>query len=182
MVYFTTRDLAGIVVFAVLWGILNVLLSQAFFQMFQLPFLCDIIGFSSLVLAVWWVRKFGTAVFVSLIALMINMFLRPTALHFFGFFAASIVFDVLTFFAGYERLFEKRLFGSVVLFVVSVLSAAFAGLVIGAFLMDPVILAKQGGTLVWSGLHAVGGIIGGALGVFLMNAVVARGLIPKRKS
>lgn len=176
MTYFKTRDLAGITIFAALWGVLNVTVSPIFFDVFSLPFLCDIIGFSALILAIWWTRKLGTATFVGLIALIINMFLRPTALHFFGFFAASIVFDILTFFSGYKRLFEKRLFGSIALFVNAVLSAAFAGLVIGSFFMEPMALNRWGGVLSWAGLHAIGGVLGGAIGVFLINALISRGI------
>ncbi|MDH5447868.1 MAG: hypothetical protein OEY24_05295 [Candidatus Bathyarchaeota archaeon] len=179
MAYFRTRDLAGITIFAALWGVLNVTVSPIFFQIFSLPFLCDVIGFSALILAVWWVRKLGTATFVGFIALIINMLVRPTALHFFGFFTVSIVFDVLTFLIGYNRLFEKRLLGSTSLFAISVFSAAVAGLIIGSFFMPPVALAKWGGVLSWAGLHAVGGVIGGAVGVSLMNALTVRGIASK---
>ena len=179
MAYFRTRDLAGITIFAALWGVLNVTVSPAFFQVFHLPFCCDLIGFSALILAVWWTRKLGAATFVGFIALIINMIVRPTALHFFGFFAASIVFDVLAFFIGYKRLFEKRLLGSTSLFTISVLSAAVAGVIIGSFFMLPTALTRWGGVLGWAGLHAVGGVIGGAIGVTLMNALTARGITTK---
>jgi len=176
MAYFQTRDLAGIAIFAALWGVLNVTVSPVFFQIFHLPFLCDIIGFSALILAVWWVRKLGTATFVGLVALIINMLVRPTALHFFGFFAAAITFDILSFLSGYKLLFKKRLLGAVSLFTISVLSAAVAGLTIGAFFMPPVALTKWGGVLGWAGLHAIGGVIGGAIGISLMNALTVRGI------
>lgn len=178
MAYFTTRDLAGISIFAALWGVLNVVISPAFFQTFHLPFACDLIGFSALILAVWWSRKFGVATFVGLIALIINLVARPTALHFLGFVAASFVFDTLVFIGGYNRLFERRFTGSIILFIISMASAAFAGLVIGFFFMAPLALAQWGGVLGWAGLHATGGVIGGALGVVLMSAFKVRGLTP----
>ena len=180
--YFQTRDLAGIVIFAALWGVLNVTISPAFFQMFHLPLACDLIGFSALILATWWTRKLGTATFVGLIALIINMMVRPAALQFFGFFAASIVFDLLTFFSGYKRIFRKRLAGAITLFAISVFSAAVAGLIIGSFFMPPQALTSWGGIAGWAGLHAIGGIIGGAIGVTLMNALTVRGLTPKVES
>lgn len=176
--YFGTRDLAGITIFAALWGVLNLIISPAFFQIFHLPFACDLIGFSALILAVWWCQKIGTATFVGLIALIINIIGRPTALHFIGFFAASILFDALTFLSGYKRLFEKRLEGSIILFLTSVLSASFAGLVIGSFFMSTSALAQWGGVLSWAGLHAIGGVIGGAIGVTIMNALTIRGFTP----
>ena len=179
MVYFRTRDLAGISIFAALWGVLNVTVSPAFFQIFHLPFACDLIGFSALILAVWWSRKIGTATFVGLIALIINLIVRPTALQFFGFLAASIVFDILAFVSGYERLFEEKLVGSIILFMISVSSAAFAGLVIGSFFMAQPALTQWGGVLGWAGLHAVGGIIGGSIGITIMTALSIRGLTPR---
>lgn len=177
--YFDTRDLAGISIFAALWGVLNVTISPAFFQIFHLPFACDLIGFSALILAVWWSRKIGTATFVGLIALIINMTVRPTALHFFGFFAASIAFDVLTFLSGYKRLFEKRFVGSIALFIISVFSAAFAGLVIGSFFMPSLALVQWGGVLGWAGLHAAGGVIGGTISIIIINALSLRGVTPR---
>jgi hypothetical protein len=173
--YFRTLDLAGIAIFAALWGVLNVMISPIFFSIFHLPFACDLIGFSSLILAVWWSRKIGTSSFVGFIALIINLIIRPGALQFFGFLAASILFDVLTYTSGYDLLFRKKLTGSIILFVISVVSAAFAGLIIGSFFMVPAALAQWGGVLGWSGLHAIGGVIGGAIGITIMNALNLRG-------
>lgn len=175
MTYFGPRDLAGVSIFAALWGVLNVMISPIFFSIFHLPFACDLIGFSSLILAVWWSRKIGTASFVGVIALIINLIIRPGALQFFGFLAASILFDVLTYASGYDLLFRKRLTGSIILFLISVVSAAFAGLIIGSFFMVPAALSRWGGVLGWSGLHAIGGVIGGAIGITIMNALNLRG-------
>jgi len=179
MAYFGTRDLAGITIFAALWGVLNVIVSPIFFQVFHLPFCCDLIGFAAIILAVWYVRKIGTATLVGIIATIINFMFRPEAYHFFGFTAASIVFDIFTFLAGYKRVFEKRLLGSLSLVIISVFSAAVAGQIIGTFFLDAMILQKWGGALVWAGLHAIGGVIGGAIGASLTNALIARGITPK---
>ena len=179
MAYFSTRDLAGITIFAALWGVLNGTLSPIFFRIFHLPFLCDLIGFATIILAVWWARKFGTATFVGFIATIINYMFMPESLHFLGFTAASIVFDVLASLIGYEHLFRKKLFGSLILFTISVFSAAVAGLIIGNFFLIPAILQSWGGILGWAGLHATGGVIGGAVGVTLMNALIVRGIVAK---
>jgi len=180
MGHFTSRDIAGITIFAALWGVLNALISPIFFQLSRMPFFCDLIGFASLILAVWWARKLGTATLVGFIATVINFMFRPDAFHFLGFTAASILFDVITSFMGYKYLFERRVMGSIVLFSVSVFLAAVAGLIIGTFFMEPTILQRMGGVFVWAGLHAVGGVIGGALGVSLINALTARGITAKR--
>ncbi len=179
MPYFQTRDLAVITIFAALWGVLNATISPVFFQLFHLPFLCDVIGFAALILAVWWVKKLGTATFVGFIATAMNFIFRPDAFHFFGFTAASMIFDVIASLIGYSRLFQNRILGSTVLFALSVFSAAAAGLIIAAFFMEPAALGRWGGTLAWSGLHALGGAIGGAVGVSLMNALTARGITAK---
>jgi hypothetical protein len=176
MTYFKTKDVAAITIFAALWGVLNSLISPIFFQIFHMPFLCDLIGFASIILAIWYVRKIGTATMVGFIATIINFMLLPTAIHFLGFTAASIVFDVLAFTAGYKRMFEKKLLGSISLFTISVSSAAFAGFLIAFFFMTPTALQNWGGTLGWAGLHATGGVLGGALGVILMNALISRGI------
>lgn len=177
--YFAIRDLAGITIFAALWGALNVTISPIFFQVFQLPFCCDLIGFSAIILAVWYVRKIGTATFVGCVATIINLMFRPTALHFFGFTVACIVFDLFVSLFGCNRLFEKRLLGSISLFVISVFSAAIAGFVIGSFFMPTAALTRWGGILGWAALHSTGGVIGGAVGVSLTNALIARGVSPK---
>jgi hypothetical protein len=105
-----------------------------------------------------------------------NFMLTPTAIHFLGFTLASVAFDVLAFCTGYNRLFEKKVLGGISLFSISVFCAAVAGSIIAVFFMAPIALQKWGGVLGWVALHAVGGVIGGALGVFLMNALTARGI------
>jgi len=178
---FKTKDIAAITVFAALWGVLNSLISPIFFQIFHLPFMCDLIGFSSIILATWYVRKLGTATMVGIIATIINFIFMPTAMHFLGFTAASVVFDILAFIIGHKRMFNKKLVGSISLFTISVLSAATAGIIIAFFFMTPAALKNWGGTLGWAGLHAVGGVIGGTIGVVLMNALILRGIQPSEK-
>jgi hypothetical protein len=133
----------------------------------------------AIILAAWYVRKIGAATLVGLIATIVNFVFRPEAYHFFGFTAASIVFDVLSSFIGHKHIFEKRLLGSLSLFVISVFSAAVAGLIIGVFFLVPEILQRWGGILSWAGLHAIGGAAGGLIGVSLTNALAARGITPK---
>jgi len=101
---------------------------------------------------------------------------RPTAMHFLGFTAASIVFDLLSFTSGYNRLFKQRIVGSIILTIISIISAAIAGVIIGTFFMAPKALQRWGGVLGWAGLHAIGGIIGGIVGISIMNALAIRGI------
>jgi hypothetical protein len=62
----------------------------------------------------------------------------------------------------------------IIAITISTISAAFAGLVIGAFFMTGPALAIWGGVLGWAGLHAIGGVIGGGIGGLIVNMLVYR--------
>jgi len=176
MAYFNTREIAAIALFAALWGVLNSIFAPIVFRMFGLPILCDMVGFAVLILTVWWIRKFGAATVVGLIATVINFIFNPGGVHFLGFTAASIVFDMTVRFIGYDRCLKKPLFVTVSMLSVSVLSAAVAGLIIGTFFMATPALARWGGVLGWAGLHAAGGVIGGFIGITLVTGLSTRGV------
>lgn len=89
---------------------------------------------------------------------------------------ASIVFDLVAWLLRYNFYFRKTSLTAVVLFSVSVLSAAVAGFIIGTFFMTAPALAKCGGMLGWAGLHAVGGVVGGFIGVVLIGGLITRGI------
>lgn len=188
MTYFNTRDVAAIAICAALWGVLNTLFSPIFFRMFGLPFLCDLIGFSVLIIAAWWIRKFGAITIIGLISTAIN-FALGGGIHFIGFTAASIFFDLANRLIGYNNSFKKPTFTIISMMIVSIASAALAGCIIGTFFMAGPALINWGGVLGWAGLHTVGGVIGGAIGTFLIVAlntrkVMANGHVqqPKKKA
>lgn len=174
MVYFSSHDLIAISLCAALWGVLNSFFSPIFFSMFGLPILCDLIGFTILAIAAWWIRKFGAIIMVGIIATIINFMLIPSAFHFLGFTAASIVFDFLARLVGYSHSFGKSTYTAASIISISTLSAALAGFIIGSFFMAGPALAKWGGVVVWAGLHAAGGIIGGIIGAVLVIALISR--------
>ncbi|NHV98592.1 MAG: hypothetical protein HA496_02965 [Thaumarchaeota archaeon] len=176
MAYFNIRDVASIALFAALWGVLNATVSPIVFTMFGIPVFCDMIGFASLILALWWVRKLGTASTVGLVATILNFVFRPSATHFLGFTAASVVFDVLTWAFRYGNCFERKRVGAVFLLVASTASAAVAGFIIGVFFMAAPQLVKWGGVLGWVLLHMAGGVVGWVMGVSLVLSLEARGL------
>ncbi|MEM0314335.1 MAG: hypothetical protein QXQ41_07295 [Candidatus Bathyarchaeia archaeon] len=176
MQHFKSKDVASIAVFSALWGILNSTISPIFFRVTGLPLLCDLVGFSVLTLTVWWVRKIGAASFVGAIATIVNFVFNPGGFHFLGFTAASIVFDALTCLIGYRRIFKSTNFTVTYILAVSTASAAVAGLIIGTFFMAGPALAKWGGVLGWAGLHALGGFIGGIIGVTIVITLTARGI------
>ncbi len=141
--------------------------------MFGMPFLCYLIGFSVLIIAAWWIRKFGAITIIGLITTAIN-FTLGGGIQFLGFTAASIFFDVASRLIGYNFSFKKPTFTLVSMMTISIGSAALAGYIIGSFFMAGPVLASWGGALGWAGLHAVGGVIGGAIGTSLVSALIAR--------
>ena len=148
--------------------------------MFNLPFLCDLIGFSVLTLAAWWIRKFGAITVIGIVATAINFILVPGGVHFLGFTAASGFFDLTTRLAGYDNSFRKAAYTGVSMMTVSISSAALAGYLIGTFFMAGPSLIKWGGVLGWAGLHTIGGIIGGAIGALLVTSLDSRGIMVKQ--
>jgi hypothetical protein len=176
MTYSDSRDIAVIALFSALWGVLNSIFAPIVFRVTGLPILCDMIGFAILSLTVWWVRKFGAATAVGLIATVVNFVFNPGGFHFLGFAVASIVFDIAAKLIGYNRSFKNSLFATASMLPVSVLSAAVAGLIIGTFFMAAPALTKWGGVLGWAGLHAIGGVIGGIIGIVLVASLATRGV------
>lgn len=176
MAYFDNRDVAAIALFSAFWGVSNSIFAPIVFRMFGLPILCDVVGFATLIVAVWWIRKFGAATSIGLIATVINFVFNPAGVHFLGFAAASIIFDAMAKLIGYDRCFRNTLFARVLVLSVSVLSAAVAGLIIGMFFMMAPALVGWGGVLGWAGLHAVGGIIAGLIGTAFVTALDIRGV------
>ena len=177
MPYFNTRDIAAIAICSALWGVLNSILSPIFFRMFGLPFLCDLIGFSVLILAAWWIRKFGAIMIIGLITTAIN-FALGGGIHFIGFTAASIFFDLAIRIIGFNNVFKKTAYVIPSMLAVAIASAGLAGYIIGTFFMVGPALVNWGGILGWAGLHMVGGVIGGIIGVFLITALTTRKVAP----
>lgn len=172
MMILRTTDAVVIALSAALWSVINATLAPAFWQLTRLPILCDILAVVSLMVATWWVRKPGAATLVGLLATALNFVLRPGAVHFLGFTAASVVYDLMTRIVGYGRCFSAR-YGPVLATAVGVVSTWVAGLIIGAFFM--------GGSmpiLYFSALHAAGGLLGSMLGIAVIKAVEKRGVKP----
>jgi hypothetical protein len=176
LIHLNSRMVAAIAIFAALWGVLNSIFAPIVFRVFGLPILCDMIGFAILALTVWWTGQFGAATVVGFIATVVNFIFNPAGVHFLGFAAASMVFDITAKLIGYDRCFKKPSFVIVSMLPVSVLSAAAAGLIIGTFFMDTPALTKWSGVLGWAGLHAVGGGIGGFIGIVLITSLATRGI------
>jgi len=171
LLYFTGRDSIKIASAAALWAVINILMSPIFWQLTHLPFICDLLAFASLTLVLWLTRKVGSATLTGLIVTALTLILQPAAFQMVGFVAASIFFDALIRGIGYDNCFDKPLFGSLALILSSVLCAGVAGAIIGFFVMGFKTISM---ILFFSGLHAIGGLIGGSVGVIVIRALIAR--------
>jgi hypothetical protein len=174
LVYFNSREIAAIAILAALWGVLNSIFSPIVFSMTHLPLLCDLIGFAVLTVAAWWIRKFGAITAIGLVATLISFAISPQALLFLGFTAAAFVFDLSSGLTGYNNFFAKPYRTTTAAVGISTLSAAVAGFIIGSFFMAAPALSAWGGVSGWALLHAVGGVIGGAIGASLVAGLNSR--------
>ena len=174
MPYFSTRDTVAIIICAALWTVLNSTLAPVFWAATHLPFLCDFLAFTSLILVAWWTRKFGAVSMTGLLVAGLTLAFRPGATQMIGFIVASIAFDILTRTVGYRNCLDKPLPTVVGLISFSTICAGLAGLIIGSFFMNPKPLIT-----IFAGLHATGGFIGGIIGLVLIGALKTRIVTPK---
>jgi len=158
-----------------LWAILNALISPIFWQLSHMPFLCDLLAFTSLTLVVWWTRKLGAATLTGVVVAALTLILNPAAFHIFAFMAASIIFDIATKGVGYHNCLDKVVVSMACVIFFSTLSAGLAGAIIGSIFMD---IRTLTGVLTFAGLHAVGGTLGGAIGFTVIRALAARRIHP----
>ena len=174
--YFGTRDVAAIAICGALWGVLNLLFAPTFFRATGMPFLCDLIGFALLILGAWWIRKLGAITAVGIVATAISIPLGG-GVQFLGFTVAAVFFDLVVAGVGYQRAFKKSAGTIVSMILVAIASAAVAGTVIGAvFMIGVPLLSQWGGVAGWAGLHMIGGIIGGSIGIMLVLSLKKRGI------
>ena len=174
MTFLNSRIVAAIALSSSAWAIINAYMGPIFWAATSLPFLCDILGFSSLTLVAWWTKRFGAVTLTGLVATLIN-FLVGGNVFFLGFTAASIVFDVMTRAAGYNNLFSRPYVSQGLMIFLAAASASVAG-----FIIAPVFMSMQviSGIVTFAGLHAVGGVLGGLAGVSLVKALKVRRVLP----
>lgn len=173
MAHFGPRDVTAVAASAAVWAILNILLSPIVWELTHMPLLCDLLAFASLILVVWWIRKLGAASLTGLIVAVLTFILRPGSFYILGFVAGAVAFDLLSKGVGYTRLFRRPFSGSLIMILLSVVCAALAGALIASFFMGLTTLIA---VATFSGLHAIGGFMGGALGVVTVRALEARGV------
>ena len=172
--FFNSRIVAAMALSSSVWAIANAYAGPIFWSATQLPFFCDILGFSSLILVAWWTKKFGAVSLTGLVATVIN-FLVGGNVFFLGFTVASVAFDVVTRAVGYGNLFSKPYVGHGLMIFLAAASASVAGFIIGPLFMSMQVLP---GIVTFAGLHALGGVLGGLVGVSLVKALKARRVLP----
>lgn len=115
---------------------------------------------------------------MGLIATLLNFIMRPGALHFFGFTAACIMFDGLTMLMGYDCVLQNNMKGWGLQLLSSIVATTVASFIIGTFFMNPNFLASAfGGIILFAGIHAIGGAIGGTLGIVFIKVLEARNIL-----
>jgi len=137
---------------------LNSTLGPLSFRLLGLPVFHDFAAFFTLLLVAWVTGKFGTASLVGLIGSVIVL-LVGGPLPNIGFAASAILFD-LAMSANHHRLHVKA-YNMIVAALATLVSAYFAGVIIGVFLMNrPLDLTTLHTALtLWGGWHLVGGIM-----------------------
>jgi hypothetical protein len=156
---------------------MNWLVSPIFWELTHLPILCDMLATSLLILTLHQTRKLGAPSFMGLVATLLNFVLRPTASHFLGFTVASIFFDIASYFIGYDRLLTGNIQGTILSLLLAFLSSGIAGLIIGSFFMNPGLLSTMfGGVILFAIIHAMGGLVGGVLGLIFIRGIESRGI------
>jgi hypothetical protein len=157
--YFTTTDIALVSVFCALWISLNLILGPMGFRLFRLPILCDFSVFFTLLLVTWITGRFGTASIVGIIGSII-IFMINASPHIIGFAISAILFDILML-ANRHKIHLKA-YNLTVAALVTMISAYFAGAIIGIFFTEGKSLTAetvQWALTFWGGWHLVGGIL-----------------------
>ncbi len=151
--YFNAMDVALMGVFSALWAILTVTVGRFGFALFGLPVFCDFAAFFTLLLSTWIISKFGATSIVGIIGSVITFMLNSQSTV-FGFTAAAIFFDMLM--SVIQHRIRINVFNLIFVVLVTLVSAYFAGVVIGLFFMAR---SAEWVLTIWSGWHLVGGII-----------------------
>jgi hypothetical protein len=151
--YFTTVDITLTGIFCALWVVLTLTLGRLSVQLLGLPILHDFAAFFTLLLITWITGKFGTASLVGLVG-SILVLLAGGPLPVVGFAVSAIVFDLLMA-ANHHRIYRK-MYNMVVASLVTAISAYFAGVTVGIFVMSQTV---EWMLTLWGGWHLTGGIL-----------------------
>jgi MFS family permease len=169
--YFNAMDVALMGVFSALWAILTVTLGRFGFALFGLPVFCDFAAFFTLLLSTWIISKFGVASIVGIIGSVITFMLNSQSTV-FGFTAAAILFDMLL--SASQHRIRVRVFNLIFVALATLVSAYFAGVIIGLFFMAR---SADWVLTIWCGWHLVGGIISVVVAIPVVSVLEKANLV-----
>jgi hypothetical protein len=166
---FTTSDVALTGVFCAVWAVLNLTLGPLSFALLHLPVLHDFAAFFTLLLVTWASGRFGVASLVGVVGSVVAIFLGGPLLI-AGFAASAVLFDFLMLACRHRIRSTPR--SLVVTALATMLSAYFAGVIIGIFFMTYTFWVAL---TFWGGWHLVGGILTLAITVPIMVSLEKAG-------
>jgi hypothetical protein len=152
--YFTTVDIALISVFCALWVVLNLTLGRLGFTWFGLPTFCNFSVFLTLLLVTWATERFGTTSLVGVIGAIVALLITGSW-HNIGFAISAILFDILMSVNNHK--IRLKAYNLVTAALVTIVSAYFAGVLIGTVFMGRSI---DWALTFWGVWSLIGGIIG----------------------
>lgn len=161
-------QIAYIAIFAALWAVLNRTVATLFFAVFHSPVMCDILVITCIVIPIWLNKQLGTGTAVAIVGYFLNMLLMP-AIFLAAWIATGILLDIGIWAAGYHRAFSKSWISYVILVPLFVLGAA-----VGGFLIALTMFTDLSGMLIWTGYHAIGGLIASIFSIGIWRALEAR--------
>ncbi|MEM3703235.1 MAG: hypothetical protein QXX79_02275 [Candidatus Bathyarchaeia archaeon] len=164
--HFKPVDIAIIAIFSAMWAVLNLTVGRLGFQLFQLPLFCDFSVYFSLLLATWASGKTGIPSAVGVIGAMMVLAIQPASTQMIGFLASAILFDALMAFCKHEISFKP--YNITVASITTIISAYFAGMVIGTVFMGKPL---EWALTFWGVWHLVGGIISLILAIPVIGAL-----------
>ncbi|MGC8998517.1 MAG: hypothetical protein ACP5JW_03860 [Candidatus Bathyarchaeia archaeon] len=147
-------DIATIAIFSAMWVILNITVGPLGFTLFHLPIFCDFSVYFTLLLATWASGKAGIPSMVGIIGAIIVLAMRPASTQMIGFLASAMVFDALMTLCKHKV--SLKPYNMLVATVATIISAYFAGVVIGTVFMER---SLDWALTFWGLWHLIGGII-----------------------
>lgn len=168
---FKPRDIAIIAVFSAMWTVLNLTVGPLGFTLFQLPIFCDFSVYFTLLLATWASGKIGTPSAVGVVGALIVLALRPSSTQMIGFLASAFLFDALMTLCKHEIRFKP--YSIAIASIATIVSAYFAGVVIGTVFMSKTL---EWALTFWGVWHLIGGVIGLVIALPVLGILERAGL------
>lgn len=139
----------------------------------HLIFFSEITGVSLLILSMWLAQKPVVPTLMGLASTIFILRLRPDNIYILGFMATCITFEVITSVVGYQNILSRSRVNFIIVILISIISTAAAGFIIGNLFMIDLISKMAVNILTFTALHGIGGLIGGVLGITIVRVIEA---------